>query len=240
MGRFAKLTQQVGTAHLGVQVGETVLHWFNSGFVIPKEWKGAGATAVFYPQTKEGEEVPAIPNTAENREKICKVIQAWNINREYNSVHSNCQIFASEIFKSLGFNDNFSKYQGWVGDFIKYMSDIKNQEKILYPCLVKGNTVIKEWKNHQELDEWHANGESSSYEEATSLIKAFHRAFQMRGDITDPKLYHCPFDSPTLLVSNEGEKLNVNDMQGYQDPGDSFLRGFSGNKGDNKFSGSKN
>ena len=238
MGRFASITQQVGTAHLGVQIGETVLHWFNSSFVIPKEWKGAGATAVFYPQKSNGDEVPAIENTPENRMKVCQVIQNWNITKTYNSVHANCQMFAGDIFKALGFNENFSKYQGWVGDFVRYMSDIKNQEKVLYPCLIKGNTVLKEWKNHQELDEWHAKGEDKSFPEAYSLLKAFHRAFQMRGDHTDPKLLHCPFDSPTLLIGNDGEKLNVNDMVGYSDPGDSYLKGFS--KGDNLSGGSRN
>ena len=30
MGYFAKLTQEVGTAHLAVQVADNILHWFNS------------------------------------------------------------------------------------------------------------------------------------------------------------------------------------------------------------------
>ena len=60
----------------------------------------------------------------------------------------------------------------------------------------------------------------------------------MRGDNTDPKLMQCPFDSPTLMVGNDGEKINFNNMIGYSGSGDSFLSGFS--KGDNSMSGSNN
>ena len=71
--------------------------------------------------------------------KICKVIQNWNVTKTYNSVTANCQLFAADIFKALGFNEHFSKFQGWVGDFLRYMCETENQEKTMYPCLVQGD-----------------------------------------------------------------------------------------------------
>ena len=36
MGYFAKVTQEVGTAHLAIQVSDNILHWFNSSLVFIK------------------------------------------------------------------------------------------------------------------------------------------------------------------------------------------------------------
>lgn len=49
------MSKNVGTAHIGIQVGELIVHWFSTSFAIPKEWKGGGATAVFYPQDRNGQ-----------------------------------------------------------------------------------------------------------------------------------------------------------------------------------------
>ena len=143
------------------------------------EYKG-GATAVFYPQDKNGEEVQVIRNTKENREAICKVIRHWNCCKNYNAASANCQLFAADIFKSVGLNDNFSKYDGWVGDFIRYMGKYENQVEEFNPCLIQGEKKIAEWTTHAELDKWHKEN-YGTYPEASSLIKAMHRAFQMRG-----------------------------------------------------------
>ena len=43
------------------------------------------------------------------------------------------------------------------------------------------------WKTHEELDDWH-NENIESYEDFSSLLKAFHRAFQLRNDMG----YKCP------------------------------------------------
>jgi len=229
LGRFASVTQEMGAAHLGVQIADWVVHWFNSGFAIPKEWKGGGATAVFYPQDIHGAEVQVIANTKENREAICKVIRNWNCTKNYNAFSANCQLFASDIFKALKLNDCFSKYEGWVGDFIRYISKYSHQTEELFPCLIKGEKKIAEWKNHTDLDRWHKEN-FGTYPEAASLIKAMHRAFQMRGDIGAG----CPHDAPTLLVTNDGQKIPVHAESAYSNPLDTSIpvskAGMSGNK----------
>jgi len=229
-GYFAKLTQDVGTAHLAVQVADNVLHWFNSGFVFIKEWRGSKATALFYPQNNEGVEIPLIDNTAENRARICKVIQEWNCLKEYNSRVNNCQKFASQLFESVDLNGTFSKYEGWVGEFIRFVANTGNE---VNPCLVRDGGVLIEWRSHEDLDKWH-NQNKTTFPEASGLLKAMHRAFQLRGD---PGIY-CPHDAPTLLVTNTGKKIPILGEFSFSSAIDSYVPLNSGPS--NGFSSSEN
>jgi hypothetical protein len=121
--------------------------------VFVKEWKGAKATTLFYPQNSSGKEVPLIANTQENRHAICKIVQEWNCSKEYNSTSNNCQKLASKIFESVGTNGTFSQYDGFVGNFIKHVS---NTGEKVNACLVDNDgMVLYEWKTHADLDKWH-------------------------------------------------------------------------------------
>eukprot|EP01091_Cochliopodium_minus_P002179 TRINITY_DN12064_c0_g1_i1.p1 TRINITY_DN12064_c0_g1~~TRINITY_DN12064_c0_g1_i1.p1 ORF type:complete len:442 (-),score=112.95 TRINITY_DN12064_c0_g1_i1:107-1432(-) len=222
LGKFASWTQEVGASHLGVQIADTIVHWFNSSFALPKEWKGGGATALFYPQDREGLEVPVIENTKENRMAVCKVIQMWNCQKIYSQRNANCQLFAADIFKALGLNQNFSKWEGPVGDFLKYAGEYENQTKEIYPCIIKSGNVYIQWKSHEELDNWH-NDNLDTYEDYASLLKAFHRAYQLRQDIG----FNCPQDAPTLLINKFGEKEHVVEHCAYSHPSDSKVSGLS-------------
>ena len=72
IGTFASMTQEIGSAHLGIQIADKVIHWFSSDFALIKDFKSQGATALFYPQDSNGNEVPVIQNTPENRKAICR------------------------------------------------------------------------------------------------------------------------------------------------------------------------
>ena len=195
------------------------------------EWKSEGATAVFYPQNIEGEEVPAFKNTKENRKAICKIIQEWNCKKIYNAREANCQKFARDIFKTLGLNEEFSNYKGYVGEFIEYISEYSNSIEEVYPCIIQKGKILVQWKTHEELDNWHKEN-IESFMDANSLIKSFHRAFQMKGEVN----ISCPVDAPTLLIGNDGEKLPVHELSGYTS--DTKLSGFSnGNSGNSGLSG---
>jgi len=112
-----------------------------------------------------------------------------------------------------------------VGDFIRYLSKFENQQGEFFPCLVKEDNVLVQWKTHAELDKWHKENHGT-YPEASSLIKAMHRAFQMRGDPGSG----CPHDAPTLLVTNDGKKIPVHAESAYSNPMDTSLTGLSGVK----------
>ena len=121
----------------------------------------------------------------------------------------------------------FAFLSGWVGDFIRYIGNTGNE---VNPCLVRDGGVLIEWKSHEELDRWH-NDNRTTFPEAAGLLKAMHRAFQLRGD---PGV-DCPHDAPTLLVTNSGKKIAVLPEHSYSSQLDSFVSSgpsgqFSGNK----------
>ena len=143
------------------------------------------------------------------------MILHWNCVKEYDQLNNNCQNFASQIFESLDLNGSFSEYDGFVGEFIRYIG-MKNTE--VNPCLVKGGKILVEWRDHEELDNWHRENQKT-YPEAASLLKSMHRAFQLRGD----QGVNCIQDSPTLIVTNTGKKIPVDPNSNYSSKLDSFI-----------------
>ena len=177
--------------HLSVQISDSILHWFDSSMVFIKSWKGSNVTALCYPQNKEGEEVGMVQNSKKNRLKVCKIIEKWNCEKEYDDHLNNCQSFVVSIFDSFGFHSNFTEYSGMVGDFMRHVSKKTIQ---INPSLLKQHKILIEWKTHQELDDWN-NLNKHTFPDALQLLKAFHRAFQLKGE----EGKNCPFPHPTLL-----------------------------------------
>ena len=113
-----------------------------------------------------GNEIPVVENTPEIRRKICETIQLYNCKKIYNIKTCNCQTFAQSIFEVLGFKSEFSKLEGPVGNYIRYI--INNPKTESFACLVDKNLKIMKqngnpltWKTHQQLDEWQ-NEESNA------------------------------------------------------------------------------
>eukprot|EP01091_Cochliopodium_minus_P020421 TRINITY_DN8927_c0_g1_i1.p1 TRINITY_DN8927_c0_g1~~TRINITY_DN8927_c0_g1_i1.p1 ORF type:complete len:455 (-),score=111.19 TRINITY_DN8927_c0_g1_i1:11-1351(-) len=209
MGGIACYTQEMGAAHIGIQIANRIVHWLGCGFALVKDWKGAGATALFYPQNNEDIEVPFIDCSEELKDNVAKLIQKWNCLYSYSSLKHNCQRFSSEMLKVLGLKDSFSNFTGPTGEFIEHISKLQSMKKDVYPCIVRKGKVIQEWKTHEELDNWQ-NENFDAIQGYESLLKAFHRAYQLRGD----NGIECPSDRPTILVSNEGEKTDF-DLQSH-------------------------
>eukprot|EP01091_Cochliopodium_minus_P014532 TRINITY_DN4949_c0_g1_i1.p1 TRINITY_DN4949_c0_g1~~TRINITY_DN4949_c0_g1_i1.p1 ORF type:complete len:338 (-),score=72.50 TRINITY_DN4949_c0_g1_i1:44-1057(-) len=192
VGMTAKFSQEVGAHHLAIQICDKIVHWVGASLVIVKKFSGSNCLALLYPQ-KEGKEFPSIENTKNNRDIICQIIQKWNCTKIYSGSNHNCQHFTSEIFEALGLDFKFSKMQGPVGDFIKYISQYSNEE--LFPCIVQDGEVLEEWKTHYALDDWsqeYVDRESKYY----YLIKGFHRGFQVKQEVGFPT---CPDGDATLL-----------------------------------------
>ena len=202
MGGLAVFTQEMGAAHIGIQIADRIVHWLGCGFALVKDWKGAGATALFYPQSKDDREIGTLICNKEVRINIAKVIQKWNCSYSYSSKDYNCQIFASEILKVCGLKDSFKSFSGPVGDFIEHISKFENMKKEFHPCIIRDKKIMIKWESHAELDKWHnENKGMGNYE---SLLKAFHRGYQLKGDYG----VDCPCNEPTLLVDGEGIKTN--------------------------------
>lgn len=93
-------------------------------------------------------------------------------------MYCNCQHFAREILEELTLQGDFSKYSNWVGHFFNYISKKKGE---IFPIIVdeSGKTILGPWKTHKELDEDH-DSIIQTYPDAESLLKAFHRGFQMQ------------------------------------------------------------
>jgi len=83
--RAAEYLQEVGSAHLAVQIADKIVHWVNTSYTITTDFRGSSAVALFYPQ-KEGNEQRFIANTPPNRTAICRVICRWNCQIKYSSL----------------------------------------------------------------------------------------------------------------------------------------------------------
>jgi len=222
--KAAEYLQEVGSAHLAVQVADKIVHWVNTSYTITTEFRGSSAVALFYPQ-EGGIEKRFIENSEKNREALCRVICRWNCQIKYSSLKGNCQQFVAAIFKSFNLDTKFGSMEGAIGEFLRYLASANKEE--IHPCIVtKGKKGI-EWKTHKELDEWHEkNGES--YDE--NLLKGFHRAFQLRGDHGRS----CSFGDPTLL----GEKPANDAPQASSGLNSGISSGINANSGQGKpFSG---
>ena len=49
---------------------------------------------------------------------ICRVIQKWNVEVNYNILTANCQKFAAEVLESVGLDNRFVEMEGPIGDFL--------------------------------------------------------------------------------------------------------------------------
>eukprot|EP01091_Cochliopodium_minus_P011461 TRINITY_DN3251_c0_g1_i1.p1 TRINITY_DN3251_c0_g1~~TRINITY_DN3251_c0_g1_i1.p1 ORF type:complete len:417 (+),score=92.91 TRINITY_DN3251_c0_g1_i1:30-1280(+) len=176
-GLVANILMKAGTNHLGVQICDKIVHWFDNSLVAVTEFSGEKALAIF-PPYKGNEECLSIPNTEENRLKICKLVQKWNCTVTYSLSDNNCQKFASNLFETLGLNTDFKN--GPFGEFIEHIS--KPNNTITKPCYVKGGRIEHTWENHFELDEWTEENNDFIVEHRSLflLIKGFHRAYQAR------------------------------------------------------------
>eukprot|EP01091_Cochliopodium_minus_P002273 TRINITY_DN12138_c0_g1_i1.p1 TRINITY_DN12138_c0_g1~~TRINITY_DN12138_c0_g1_i1.p1 ORF type:complete len:331 (+),score=54.46 TRINITY_DN12138_c0_g1_i1:1-993(+) len=204
VGLAAHFTQEIGTNHLAVQVCDKIIHWLDNSLVLVHEFSGSNCIAVFYPQ-KEKKEYPNIPNTEENRLRICQVIQKWNCSKIYSSLNANCQNFTAEIFGALSLDFKFSNMGGPVKDFINFISRPNNTQTL--PCFVKEGSKILEWTSHYELDQWSKENPQDSYSELYYLIKGFHRGFQVKKEVG---FSECPYGVATLLDTKNNEN-SVND-----------------------------
>ena len=79
------------------------------------------------------------------------------------------------------------KKKGYVGEYINFISEYDNSLKELNPCIINKGKIDVEWTSHEDLDNWHINN-IDSYQDAYSLIRSFHRAYQMKGEICS----QCP------------------------------------------------
>ena len=161
-GFLAKFVTDIGLSHIAVQINDKMVHWFDVGLVIVTPFEGSNASAVFYPQ-KDGDEIPCIENTEENRKKICEVILEYNCNKKYNQKNDNCQNFVEDIFDALKLDSDFKKMKGHVGDYLKFITGKGKNEKY-FACIVdsKQNILMDKkkklvFKTHEELDEWTVN-----------------------------------------------------------------------------------
>ena len=69
----------------------------------------------------------------------------------------------------------------------------------VHPCIIKEGKIWKKWENHEDLDEYH-NENMESMKPYESLLKAFHRGYQLRADTG----LDCPCRDVTLLIDKEG------------------------------------
>ena len=89
--------------------------------------------------------------------------------------------------------------KGSIGEYLTHLSKFKTMKGDIKPGIVKNGELVVKFDTHEgneffimfffylfrfflELDEWH-NQFKESYSEYGSLLKGFHRAFQMKGDL---------------------------------------------------------
>ena len=63
-----------------------------------------------------------------------------HLSKQYSRTGNNCQKFAYEIFEALGLNGDFEKYNGWTGEFLRYIATVQGE---VTPCLVDKGHVIR-------------------------------------------------------------------------------------------------
>ena len=133
--------------------------------VVVQAYEGMNATALFYPKNLEGDYVPVIDNTEENRLAVCKVIQRYNCEKKYSAKNCNCQTFAQDVYKALNLNHDFAKYNDPIGDYLNYIIGKKGRNGEDFAMLVSKGKIMTDpktkkplsWKTHEELDIWCSN-----------------------------------------------------------------------------------
>ena len=170
------MTEESDYVHFSIQIGKRIVHWHKTGLVLLNRIKNSKCLAVFSAHLN-GEEVESIPNTEENKLKICKTIQKWNCIKEHCVKSANCQTFAKELLESVGLELNPKCSQKSIVDFLGYLKSNHSQEHP-HPFIVRNGEKLIEWKSHQELDLWQ-NTLGQKYQDYSTLLMGFHRAFQM-------------------------------------------------------------
>eukprot|EP01091_Cochliopodium_minus_P015584 TRINITY_DN5591_c0_g1_i1.p1 TRINITY_DN5591_c0_g1~~TRINITY_DN5591_c0_g1_i1.p1 ORF type:complete len:292 (-),score=62.84 TRINITY_DN5591_c0_g1_i1:23-898(-) len=197
---IGKIATEFGSTHLAIQIGDKVLHWFDTSFVFIKDkYRSRNVVSVFYPQKikkgGEGEErelISEIEDNEENRKKIIKFVIHWNTHEIYGAVKNNCQYFCKQFLKVFNLEITFQDPQTKL--FLEYLVTCGSP----IPRVVVNKEII-EFKNHEELERWHEmNSELNSDKEY--LLKSFHRAFHLNKDLVG----NCFIGEQTCLLLKDG------------------------------------
>jgi len=184
-------------------------HWFNNGLVHVGEIRSFRAAIAL----DVGELEFSDPRISSASSALVKFIIDWNLNREYQLLGDNCQVFAEEMLTTLGmrlpqFADKTSAWGLW-------MSSLKTSKKKKAFFQESPTAAPIYFKRHSDLDEFVVARLQGRKISALSqrelpdflLLKAFDRAFWLQlfseagsGQQTNtdylPHEQCCPFGNP--------------------------------------------
>jgi len=208
LARFAKYTgSSFGYLHTGLQINHTVVDWDSSGLIVPRQF----SQNVYAALNIHTADTQKLKRTSELEQTVSKLIAKWNNDYEYNSFTKNCQHFVIAVIKAIGLDFR------WNESIASYLDEIKNNPGNVTPHVnykVNGKMVRKDFKTHQELDDFMeelAKSDPLQYSNLLGLLKAFDRGFWFR-DLKNEEYKappNCPFKLPTGYEAEFGQLLGM-------------------------------
>lgn len=172
-----------GLTHAAFQIADKIVHFYDTSFVKIDKFKGSNALLLVY-ASPEGQ----IPKTPQVLDTIAEVIRFWNVTAVYDERFKNCQDFVEDMISKLNSKCHLKldlelKFNSVLEKYLTNLVNDPNKGKFALPAL-NSNGFSKVFITHKELDIWHQENETSLSIEETNLLKAFHRAYQLRYEAT--------------------------------------------------------
>lgn len=185
-GNISEWWTTYGNTHLSLQIGRFNLHWTRNSITMMTDFLDSKPILVIG-DTAESE---MIPNTFETQNAIIDVIVEWNKSRIW-GFKSTSFDFLKAIYNKL---HKDMRNRGAIERFMDYAkSTAMNQ---LTPTLIREINSKTEmyptkdqnvWNTHEAIDQWSITSLTNMRPQLTAdetlLLKGFHRAFQLQGDM---------------------------------------------------------
>lgn len=180
-GDVSKWWATCGNTHLAVQIGRLLLHWTRNSIVMTTEFLSSKPILIIG-HTAESD---MIPNTREKQDAIIDIIIEWNKFQTWGP-NTTSYHFIRAIYDKIH-QDMECYHECAVERFVKFAMDMEH----LTPVLIRADGKMyptkdqPAWETHEAIDQWSItilpNMRPQLNANERSLLKGFHRAFQLRG-----------------------------------------------------------
>jgi len=181
----ASYITKFGTAHVGLQVGDKMIEWFDDELVSVRDLRGRRAVAVFdlHAGWKAAEAEPKL-------RLLCDAIRHWNVTMKYDNLTSSlgemnragmgsCQGFVAWVINHLGI-----RWDLWEGEAGRFFDNYRSNPTNWHESVICGGLRVP-CSNHADFDFWVRTNYSPlkswiGREGEYDLLKAIDRGFWFR------------------------------------------------------------
>jgi hypothetical protein len=183
--------------HSGLQIGNTIVEWNQSGIVHIGELKHANAVAVLF----DVQDSFKFDFTEDIAQKMINFIQKWNTSYKYSSSDYNSLRFVRDFLKCTIDVSIVDRFKGPLGSYMNHALRTGDTT----PRLFSRNLGELVFKSHEEIEKMEPIIKDKLSEDELKLMKIFHRGFQLQEAANGKDVGSCIHGLPTngLELLNE-------------------------------------